>query len=219
MRRSAEEIAKMRKAGKVVAEMHEATRAAAAPGVTTEQLDKLAREVIERRGARSNFLNYRGFPATICTSPNDMIVHGIPGGYVLERGGHPLDRLRRDRRGLPRRRRLHDGHRRRRTDAARRLLEVTEASLWAGIAQLEAGDACTRWAGRYRKWPRLPASRWSASTWATGSARPCTRIPRFPTTGQARPGPCSRPEWSSRSSPWSTSGAPRPGCWTTAGPW
>ena len=86
MRRTAEEIAKMRRAGKVVQEMHEVTREALRPGVTTAELDKLAHEVIDRRGARSNFLNYRGFPAVICTSPNDMIVHGIPGEYVLEEG-------------------------------------------------------------------------------------------------------------------------------------
>lgn len=76
----------MRRAGRVVAEMHDKTRAAARPGVTTLELDAVAREVLERRGARSNFLNYHGFPAVICTSPNDMIVHGIPGSYVLKEG-------------------------------------------------------------------------------------------------------------------------------------
>ena len=76
----------MRRAGKVVAEMHERTREAARPGVTTAELDRVAREVLERRGARSNFLNYHGFPAVICTSPNDMIVHGIPGSYRVEEG-------------------------------------------------------------------------------------------------------------------------------------
>jgi methionyl aminopeptidase len=138
VRRSAEEIAKMRRAGKVVAEIHEATRCAVAPGVTTEQLDKVAREVIDRRGARSNFLNYRGFPATICTSPNDMIVHGIPGGYVLEEG----DILSIDCGAIV------EGYH---GDAAftmavgsvraeaSRLLEVTERSLWAGIAELRPG--------------------------------------------------------------------------------
>src|SRR5438270_13074961 len=86
MRRNEGELAKMRKAGKVVAEMHEATRAAAKPGVTTAELDKVARGVLDRRGAKSNFLGYHGFPAVICTSPNAMIVHGIPGPYVLEEG-------------------------------------------------------------------------------------------------------------------------------------
>jgi methionyl aminopeptidase len=87
MRRSKEELVKMRKAGKVVAEMHEKTRQVIAPGRTTLELDRIARDVLERRGAKSNFLHYHGtFPAVICTSPNDMIVHGIPGPYVLQEG-------------------------------------------------------------------------------------------------------------------------------------
>ena len=68
----------MRRAGQVVAEMHAATRAAARPGATTADLDRAARGVLERRGAKSNFLGYHGFPAVVCTSPNNMIVHGIP---------------------------------------------------------------------------------------------------------------------------------------------
>lgn len=86
MRRNSEEIAKMRRAGKVVAEIKDRTRAVVRPGITTLDIDKVAREVIEKRGAKSNFLNYHGFPATICTSPNSMIVHGIPGNYRLEEG-------------------------------------------------------------------------------------------------------------------------------------
>ena len=76
----------MRRAGRVVAEMHEECTRAARPGATTAELDAVARGVLERRGARSNFLNYHGFPAVICTSPNDVIVHGIPGDYRLEEG-------------------------------------------------------------------------------------------------------------------------------------
>ena len=128
----------MRRAGQVVAEMHEATRAAAKPGVTTAELDAVARQVLERRGARSNFLNYRGFPAVICTSPNDMIVHGIPGSYVLAEG----DLLSVDCGAIV------EGYH---GDAAftmavgqvspeaARLVEVTERSLWAGIDQLRPG--------------------------------------------------------------------------------
>ena len=86
MRKNSDEIAKMRRAGRVVAEMHERCVAAARPDVTTAELDQIAREVLERRGARSNFLNYHGFPAVICTSPNDVIVHGIPGDYKLQEG-------------------------------------------------------------------------------------------------------------------------------------
>lgn len=84
--RSCDELRKMRAAGKVVAEMHARIGAAIRPGVTTGELDRIGREVIESRGATSNFLGYHGFPAVICASPNDVIVHGIPGPRVLEEG-------------------------------------------------------------------------------------------------------------------------------------
>jgi methionyl aminopeptidase len=86
VRKTKEEVARMRRAGRVVAEMLAECQRAAKPGVTTLDLDKVARAVLERRGARSNFLNYHGFPAVICTSPNDVIVHGIPGSYRLKEG-------------------------------------------------------------------------------------------------------------------------------------
>ncbi|MDA8196514.1 MAG: type I methionyl aminopeptidase [Actinomycetota bacterium] len=86
IRRSDVEIDKMRKAGEIVREIKERIREVVRDGVTTLELDLVAREVIERRGAKSNFLNYHGFPATICTSPNSMIVHGIPGDYRLKEG-------------------------------------------------------------------------------------------------------------------------------------
>jgi methionyl aminopeptidase len=81
--RSQAELATMRRAGQVVAEMHERIRGAIRPGVTTGQLDRIGREVIERRGATSNFLGYHGYPAVICASPNDVIVHGIPSDSVV----------------------------------------------------------------------------------------------------------------------------------------
>src|SRR6059058_186095 len=138
MKRSSEELAKMRRAGRVVAEMHEECRRAAKPGATTLDVDRVAREVLDRRGARSNFLNYHGFPAVICASPNNMIVHGIPGDYVLEEGdilsidcgaiieGYhgdaaitvPIGAVSRE---------------------AARLLDITERSLHAGIEQMRAG--------------------------------------------------------------------------------
>ncbi|MGZ7011388.1 MAG: M24 family metallopeptidase, partial [Ilumatobacteraceae bacterium] len=77
-RRSADELRQMRAAGRVVAEMHQAIRAAASPGVTTLRLDRVAREVLRTRGATSNFLGYHGYPAVICASVNDEVVHGIP---------------------------------------------------------------------------------------------------------------------------------------------
>lgn len=76
----------MRSAGRVVAQMHQAIRELAAPGVTTGDLDRVAREVLARNGARSNFLNYHGYPAVICASVNDEVVHGIPGPRALVEG-------------------------------------------------------------------------------------------------------------------------------------
>jgi methionyl aminopeptidase len=86
LRKTPAQIAVMRRAGRVVAEMHEVCTRAAKPGATTADLDAAAREVLERRGARSNFLGYHGFPAVACISPNEVIVHGIPGDRVLEDG-------------------------------------------------------------------------------------------------------------------------------------
>jgi methionyl aminopeptidase len=88
VRKPPEALKKMRAAGRVVAEMHSSIREAIRPGVTTAELDKVARAVLDRRGARSNFLGYGHppFPAVICASPNDVIVHGIPGPYRLEEG-------------------------------------------------------------------------------------------------------------------------------------
>ncbi len=76
----------MREAGRVVARMHAAIRAAAVPGATTAELDAVARDVLAANGATSNFLGYHGFPATICASVNDELIHGIPGPRVLRDG-------------------------------------------------------------------------------------------------------------------------------------
>jgi methionyl aminopeptidase len=89
-RKTPEQIALMRKAGKVVAEMHECCTRAAKPGATTMDVDAVARDVLERRGAGSNFLNYHGFPAVVCTSPNEVIVHGIPSDTVILEEGDIL---------------------------------------------------------------------------------------------------------------------------------
>ena len=76
----------MRAAGRVVAEMHQAIRVAARPGVTTLRLDHIARDVLRSRDAISNFLGYHGFPAVICASVNDEVVHGIPNERPLQEG-------------------------------------------------------------------------------------------------------------------------------------
>jgi methionyl aminopeptidase len=136
--KSLEDVAVIRRAGRVVAEMLDACQAAARPGVTTADLDKVAREVLAKRKAKSNFLNYHGYPAVICTSPNDVIVHGIPGTYRLEEGdlisidcGAIIDGWHGDAaRTIP------VGEI---SEEARKLIRVTEESLWAGIDQVRKG--------------------------------------------------------------------------------
>ncbi len=129
----------MRRAGRVVAEMHDRIGAAIRPGVTLAQLDAIGREVIARRGARSNFLGYHGYPAVICASRNDVVVHGIPGPEVLTEG----DIVSIDCGAIV------DGYH---SDAAftagvgeidteaRRLIEVTRSALDAGIVELVPGS-------------------------------------------------------------------------------
>jgi len=132
----------MRRAGQVVAEMHEVTRAALRPGVTTGELDRLAREVLERRGARSNFLGYGTppFPAVICASPNSMIVHGIPSdSVVLDEGdiisidcGAIVEGYHGDA--------AYTAGVGRVSPLAEKLLEVCERALWAGIEVMRDGN-------------------------------------------------------------------------------
>lgn len=81
-----DQVLRMREAGLVVADIHAALREAVRPGVTTAELDAVSAAAIERGGARSNFLGYEGYPATVCISVNDEVVHGIPGERVLETG-------------------------------------------------------------------------------------------------------------------------------------
>ena len=72
------EIQIMREAGRIVARVHQAFREAIEPGISTWDLDRLAVEIIQSHNAKSSFLGYRGFPANICTSINEELVHGIP---------------------------------------------------------------------------------------------------------------------------------------------
>lgn len=86
-----QETAKMREAGRIVAEILAACRAAVRPGVTTGELDQIAADILKRRGATSNFKGYGvpvlpPFPGVICTSVNEQVVHGIPGKRRLNAG-------------------------------------------------------------------------------------------------------------------------------------
>jgi methionyl aminopeptidase len=136
--KSDSEVARMRAAGLVVAETLAAVRAAVAPGVTPRELDMLAEVEIRARGAIPSFLGYHGFPATLCVSINDEVVHGIPGDRPLQRGdvvsidcGAILDGWHGDSAVT-----VPVGEISREAAA---LLETCEGALWAGIAAMQRG--------------------------------------------------------------------------------
>ncbi len=86
VRKSSAEIAKIAAAGTVVADCLELLASALQPGITTLELDRRAESFIVGRGGTPTFKGYRGFPKSICASPNEMVVHGIPGSYVVREG-------------------------------------------------------------------------------------------------------------------------------------
>ncbi len=138
-RRNADEIRTMRRAGRVVAEMHDAIRAALTPGTTLAELDAVGRDVLARRGARSNFLGYHGYPAVICASVNEVVVHGIPGDRELAEGdivsidcGAIVDGYHGDAAFTAGVGEIGDD--------SQRLIDVTRAALDAGIAELIPGS-------------------------------------------------------------------------------
>ena len=86
VRKSEAEIRRIAAAGTILADCLDMLAAAVSPGVRTLELDGMAEEFIRGRGGTPTFLGYRGFPGSICASPNDMVVHGIPGSYVVADG-------------------------------------------------------------------------------------------------------------------------------------
>ena len=84
--KSAKELERMRKAGRIVYETHQMLKEAIRPGVTTRELDRLAEKFIRKHGATPSFKGYNGFKGSICASVNEELVHGIPGDRVLQDG-------------------------------------------------------------------------------------------------------------------------------------
>lgn len=139
IRKTPEQIDLMAASGEILVRCLKMVTAKARAGVTTEELDAAAEKFIRSQDAVPAFKGYRGFPGSICASPNSMVVHGIPGPYELQRGDilsidvgvikdgwvsdaamtipiGPIDR------------------------GARQLLDVTKASLFAGVAQMQVGN-------------------------------------------------------------------------------
>ncbi|MBQ9966873.1 MAG: type I methionyl aminopeptidase [Clostridia bacterium] len=84
--KSSHEIKLMQEAGQIAAAARAAAGALVAPGITTRELDEAARKVITGYGAKPSFLNYHGFPASICCSINQQVIHGFPGKYKIKEG-------------------------------------------------------------------------------------------------------------------------------------
>ena len=107
IRKTPEQVDQMAASGDILVRCLKMLAAKARAGVTTEELDEAAEKFIRSQDAVPAFKGYRGFPGSICASPNSMVVHGIPGPYELQARRHPLDRRRRDQGRLGRRRRDH----------------------------------------------------------------------------------------------------------------
>lgn len=137
-RKSKDDIIKMRAAGLMVADIHDALRAAVRPGVTTGEMDQVAADLLAERGYKSNFYGYFGFPGHICVSVNEEVVHGIPGDRVIEDGdlvsfdcGAVVDGWHGDA--------CFSVVVGRKNPKAQQLIDHTEHSMWAGIAALADG--------------------------------------------------------------------------------
>ncbi len=137
--RSAREIEAIRRSGKITAKVLTDLMSAAKAGMTTADIDALAETGIRDLGGEPTFKGYRGYPASVCTSVNDKVVHGIPGGYVLREGdllsidlGTTLDGYVSDSAvtiaigAIP--------------ESADRLLRVTQECLMLGIEQMRTGN-------------------------------------------------------------------------------
>ncbi len=139
-RKSRDEIKRMRHAGHIVALVHQKMREVIEPGISTKELDSIAHDIIRKERAVPTFLGYHGFPGAICASINEQVVHGIPNENVKVKEGdiisidvgatyagmvgdgawtYPVGKV---------------------SDECQRLLKATEEALFAGIAQMKAGN-------------------------------------------------------------------------------
>jgi len=138
IQKSGRELMIMHRACRIVVETLDVLEQAAVPGTTTKELDRIARERIEKAGARPAFLGYRGYPASLCVAVNDVVVHGIPSGRKLGEGdivgldlGSVVDGFYGDAARTVAVGKI--------SDEARRLMKVTEEALGAAIAQCRPG--------------------------------------------------------------------------------
>ncbi len=138
--KSRRELEKMARAGACVAAVHEAVREAVRPGVSLVQIEEIGARVLDLHGCTSSFLGYHGsYPATLCLSPNDVIVHGIPNEHRLEEGdilsvdaGAIFEGFHGDAAFT-----MAVGQV---ADEAQKLIDATEEGMWAGVGQVRKGN-------------------------------------------------------------------------------
>jgi methionyl aminopeptidase len=194
--KSKNEIAIMREAGRIVAEVHQALREKIKPGVSTADLDAIAYEIITKRGATPSFKGYRGpypFPASICASINEEVVHGIPSKKrVLKEGdiiaidvGATLNGFVGDAAVT-----LAVGHV---SESAKRLMEATEGALMAGIDQARVGKHLDDLSGAVQDYAESRGFSVVREYVGHGVGRAMHEEPQIPNYRQGKLGPQLKP--------------------------
>jgi methionyl aminopeptidase len=222
VRKSAQELDQMARAGTVVADALSLLSENVRPGTTTAELDRLADEFIRSRGGIPTFKGYRGpypYPASICTSPNDVIVHGIPSDYALSEGdilsvdvGVTLDGFVADSAyTFP----VGDID-----SEAERLLETCKAALHAGIEQARAGGKLTDISYAVQRVTEEGGFSVVRSLVGHGVGRDMHEDPQIPNYGEPGRGPTLAPGMTLAIEPMITAGGHevvvRPDKWTIA---
>ena len=197
----------MAHAGRVVAETHRLVGEHVRSGVTTQALDELAEAYIRSQGGVPTFLGYKGFPASLCLSPNDMVVHGIPGPYELQEGDilsvdvgvtldgfvadaaftHPVGEISQD---------------------ATRLLEVGQAALAAGVAQARAGNRLSDISHAVQSVTEAAGFSVIRSLVGHGVGRSMHEDPQIPNFGEPGHGPLLQPGMTLAIEPMINAGGP-----------
>ena len=216
-RQNSEQIERMAVAGSIQARCLRMLASKARPGATTADLDAAAERFIASQGSEAAFKGYRGFPGSICTSPNSMVVHGIPGPYELRKG----DLLSIDV-GV-----IHDGWV---ADAAitlpigpvdpgaRKLLEATREALLAGTDAARPGNHLGDISHAVQRRVESDGLSVIRSLVGHGIGRDMHEDPQVPNYGEPGAAPSSSRGWCSRSSRWSTRARRSCGSATTTGP-
>jgi methionyl aminopeptidase len=207
IRKSKDEIETMSRAGRVVAETLARLGELAKPGVTTADLDEAAEEYIRSAGGAPTFKGYRGFPAAICTSPNSMVVHGIPGEYTLADGdlisvdvGVTLDGFVADSAYTFPVGEI-DGE-------AERLLDVGQAALAAGIEQARAGNHVQDISAAVQRMTEAAGFSVVRSLVGHGIGRSMHEDPQVPNFGEPGHGPLLQPGMTLAIEPMINAGGP-----------